>query len=230
MNPKCIGIIGGAGPLAGASLLERVLRRASSQYGCYKDADFPKVYLLSYPFSEMLTPEMDVLQLRQELKECLSQLRKSGAEVLAIACNTLHAFLDENEKDPDLIPMPAAIAAAIPAGESPLVLCTSTSRRFGLHKRTFQCVYPDIFTQLEIDEIIDQILKGADQQKIEEKLLAILKTQENGTIILGCTELSLFSNRLGGAKKIIVDPLDLLAKEILDKSYSKTWGNYVVSF
>ncbi len=63
MKPKSIGIIGGAGPLAGALLLERILILSGSEYGCYKDADFPEVILLSFPFSEMLTPERDVLQI-----------------------------------------------------------------------------------------------------------------------------------------------------------------------
>jgi len=97
MKPKPIGIISGAGPLAGAALLDRILYLAGSTYGCYKDGDFPKIFLLSFPFSEMLSPEMDIAQLQKELSSCLSQLRKSGAAVLAIACNTLHAFLDENE-------------------------------------------------------------------------------------------------------------------------------------
>ncbi len=50
MKPIPIGIVGGAGPLAGAALLERIFSLSGSLYGCYKDADFPKVLLLSFPF------------------------------------------------------------------------------------------------------------------------------------------------------------------------------------
>ncbi len=83
MKPKCIGIVGGAGPLAGALLLERILSLSSQIYDCYRDADFPKVFLLSFPFSEMLT-ELDRMQLEQEVSECLQELRKNGASVCLV--------------------------------------------------------------------------------------------------------------------------------------------------
>ena len=100
MRPKTIGIIGGAGPLAGALLLERILSLSMSLYGCYRDADFPKVVLISFPLSEMLSADVDEAQLRRELKQCLYQLRAQGASVIAIACNTLHAFLDKASRCP----------------------------------------------------------------------------------------------------------------------------------
>lgn len=82
--PKTIGIVGGAGPIAGVLLLERIFTLATKLYGCSRDKDFPKVILLSFPFTEMLTPEMDIRQLRNELKHCLTQLRENGATALAI--------------------------------------------------------------------------------------------------------------------------------------------------
>lgn len=219
MKPKSIGIIGGAGPLAGALLLERILILSGSEYGCYKDADFPEVILLSFPFSEMLTPERDVLQLRRELRECLNRLRKNGAAVLAIACNTLHAFLEENEDLSDLIHLPRVVAEEIPASEVPLVLCTSTSVQFGVHKQFFPCVYPDSKTQLQVDGIIDRVLKG--EMQIVDELLTILRAQEARTVVLGCTELSLFTKSLSVSDLIIIDPLEVAAKKVLEKSFLK---------
>lgn len=221
MKPQSIGIIGGAGPLAGAFLLERVLSLSGSIYGCYKDADFPKIFLLSFPFSEMLTPEINVAKLRQELSECLNQLRKNGATVLAIACNTLHAFLDEKEDLTNLILLPQVLAAEIPLNDVPLVLCTTTSVKFGLHKRFFPCVYPDSKTQSQVDRLIDQILKGAESQVVIQELLKILAAQAQGTIILGCTELSIYTKHLSASNKVIIDPLEIVAKKILEKSFLK---------
>ncbi len=217
MKPKPIGIVGGAGPLAGASLLERVLSISGSTYGCCKDADFPKVLLLSFPFSEMLSPETNATQLRTELKGCLNQLRKNGAAVLAIACNTLHAFLEEDEID--LVHLPKTVAMEIPEAEVPLVLCTTTSMQFGLHKQFFPCVYPDPDTQMQIDKIIGQILKGTDQQIIIDALLKIISVQTNTTVVLGCTELSLFTRYLAPCNKLIVDPLEIAANKIVEKSF-----------
>jgi aspartate racemase len=219
MKPKSIGIVGGAGPLAGALLLERVLSLSGSAYGCYKDADFPKVFLLSYPFSEMLSPEMDATRLQTELNECLAQLRKNGAAVLAIACNTLHLFLDENGNVSDLIHLPRATAAEIPSAVNPLVFCTSISTQFRLHQRFFPCLYPDSDTQVQIDRIIARILKGEDHQSIAHDLCNIVQRQCANTIILGCTELSLFTKSLLSCNKCIIDPIEIAAKKILEQVF-----------
>jgi len=221
MKPKSIGIVGGAGPLAGAALLERVLSLSGNTYGCYKDADFPQVTLLSFPFSEMLSPEMDIEQLRQELSACLNQLRKNGAAVLGIACNTLHAFLDEKDDLADLIHLPRVLSAEIRTAKIPLVLCTSTSRQFGLHKQFFPCVYPEPCMQVQIDRLIDQILKGVEKQAVIQELLKVLEAVTSRTIILGCTELSLFTKHLSSCNKWIIDPLEILANKLLEKSFQK---------
>ncbi len=211
MKPKTIGIVGGAGPMAGALLFERIISLSSSLYGCSRDADFPKVVLLSFPFSEMLTPDLDVTQVKGELRGCLEQLRSNGADVLAIACNTLHAFLDEDQSD--LIALPDVVE--IPEGEIPLVLCTSTSVRFGLHKRFFECEYPDKQTQKSVDWIIDQILSGVD---VVQELIQLLAGYEARTVVLGCTELSLFSKFLPSSR--ILDPLEMVAQAVVQRCFA----------
>jgi aspartate racemase len=221
MKPKPIGILGGAGPLAGALLLERVFSLSGSLYGCQRDSDFPKVFLLSFPFSEMLSPKMDVSLLRKELKECLDQLRRNGSEVISIACNTLHAFLDTQQPSIDLIHLPREVANAIPTDETPLVLCTSTSVQFEVHRHFFPCTYPESRVQKEIDSVIDQTLKGINRRIILKQLLAILNSQKAGIIVLGCTELSLFAKHLLLKNKIIIDPLEIAAKKLLKISFNK---------
>jgi aspartate racemase len=214
MKPISIGIIGGAGPMAGVMLLQRIFTLAGSQYGCFRDVDFPEVQLLSFPFSEMLTDERDEAKVREELSSCLNRLRSSGATVFAIACNTLHAFLDQI---PDgLIHLPQVTAREIPYGEIPLVLCTSTSSQFGLHKRFFPCAYPSTEDQCQVDRLIDLILKG---ENVAEQLSLLIEKQRASVIVLGCTELSLFSKDLTETKKLIIDPLEIMANKILEQAF-----------
>ena len=222
MKPKSIGIIGGAGPMAGAYLLERIFSIACKKYHCHKDSDFPQLHLLSFPFSEMLSPKMDEEQLQAELKSCLRQLRSQGASVIAIACNTLHAFLDEQDLRDDFLHLPKTLGKYLSHETPPLVLCTSTSVQFGLHRRYFPCVYPDPSTQVQIDEIIDQILKEGKTLGVLQKLKELIQAQMPSTIILGCTELSLFYADIQEIGKHIVDPLEVVAHEILQKSFSKS--------
>ena len=219
MKPKSIGIIGGAGPAAGAFLLERVLSISSKIYGCYRDSDFPKIFLISFPFSEMLSPAIDSATLQNELSACLNQLRNNGASILAIACNTLHAFLDEKEGLEDLVHLPRVLAKEIPLFNKPLILCTSTSARFGLHKRFFPCVYPDAQTQKQVDEIIDDTLRGMERKNVLKRLEELIQAQAESTLILGCTELSLFTADLSLPNKCIIDPLEVVANKILERSF-----------
>jgi aspartate racemase len=160
MKSKSIGIIGRAGPQAGALLLERVLSLSTQIDGCYKDSKFPKILLISFPFSRMLSTIIDTINLKDELRDCIDYLRKNGASVLAIACNTLHLFLDEKDELGELVHLPRALAEEILPKSKPLIFCTSTSAQFKLHQHYFFCSYPDPQTQAEVDHIIDQILKG----------------------------------------------------------------------
>lgn len=219
MKPKPIGIIGGAGPLAGAFLLERIFSLSTKIYGCYRDADFPQVFLISFPFSEMLSPNADAALLRKELRDCLNALRKQGASILAIACNTLHAFLEEKDLLDDFVHLPQVLEEER-LSDFPLVLCSSTSARLKLHKKFIRCSYPDGKTQREIDALIDQVLQGADRFMIIQKLQALIAKQNADTLVLGCTELSLFADQLSVAGKAIIDPLEIAAKKIVEKSFS----------
>lgn len=216
MFPKTIGIIGGAGPMAGVRLAERIFYHAGKKYGCHNDGDFPKLILLSFPFSDMLSPSKDAKLVTKELTNCFRQLRKNDAKVLAIACNTLHAFLDKRDDKEDLVHLPRTLAELNLPGK-PLVLCTSTSAQFGLHRRFLPCSYPLPETQKKVDHIIDEILKGKDQLA---ELDHLIRKEENDTFILGCTELSLFTEKLLIPGKQVIDPLELVALKVLEKSFT----------
>lgn len=215
MAPKPIGIIGGAGPLAGIALLTQIFRLARERYGCWKDEDFPMVFVLSFPFRDMLSDEIDPPRIREELRSCLKKLRDNGAAVIGIACNTLHAFLDSQEEDrPDLIQLP--LIAAEEVSSPPLILGTSTSRRFELYSKRFPCLYPDAKTQLEIDTLITQILKG---EEVTERLQALVQAAPAESILLGCTELSLYTPSLLSCNKKIIDPLQIMANKLINYSF-----------
>lgn len=211
MKPKPIGIVGGAGPLAAISLLAQIFCLARDAYGCWKDEDFPKVIAISFPFSDMLSSGMDSKRVRSELRSCLEMLRNNGAEVIGIACNTLHTFLDPCEGS-DLLQIPSLVEEKIEANENPLILCTSTSACSNLYRG----VYPDIDTQSMVDEIITKILKG---ENVLQELQELILKQPEEIIILGCTELSLYTKELEVPSKKIIDPLGILSEKIIQTSF-----------
>ena len=53
-----IGIISGAGPMAGVELLRLIIEFCQKE-GAFRDRDFPEIHLINIPFSEMLAEDFD---------------------------------------------------------------------------------------------------------------------------------------------------------------------------
>ncbi|CRX38563.1 aspartate/glutamate racemase family protein [Estrella lausannensis] len=220
MKPKNIGIVGGAGPMAGVLLTERVLALASSLYQCQRDRDFPQVTLFSFPFSEMLTDTVQEEILKGELTRALDTLKRTGAEVLAIACNTVHAFLSP-EMRASIIHMPLMTRERV-RGRRAMVLSTSTSVKKNVHGACFPSVYPGKEVQREIDLLIDRVLRREDLDLCKRELKRIVEAVERPDLplVLGCTELSLIKEGLVGFEGEIIDPLEIVAQEVIEKSFN----------
>jgi aspartate racemase len=70
--------------------------------------------------------------------------------------------------------------------------------------------------------VIEQILKGFSRKKVLQELKELIQEQEAAVVVLGCTELSLFSRQLSFLDKVIIDPLELAAKKVVEKSFINT--------
>lgn len=213
-KPK-VGIIGGAGPMAGAMLFEKLIEVAQKNYNCTQDSDFPFTLLLNYPFSDMLTNEKDQASIKTQLEECFSLFRKNNISIVAIACNTLHAFLPPNLKDLKFVHMIEETAYFLRKNnwDKPLVLCTSTSAEAKLHAQYFSCRYPDPKLQSTLDMLIEEITSGTCLSLASKHLDSLLKDEQ---MILGCTELSLLNEKAPLKGKKICDPNSLVAEKICE--------------
>ena len=222
MIPKSIGILGGAGPFASAFLLTKILSICSEKYGCYRDSSFPKIILISIPFTEMLGPQIEAEKIRQELLHGLQELKLLKAEVLTVACNTLHAFLNISDVQDSFMHMPQILAAKLrdSVSEVPLVLCTTTACKFELHRQFFRCNYPALEVQAQVDQLIDDILRGCNEAVVIAKLESLVNSQSSNKIILGCTELSMYAHKLKCPQKTVIDPLDMVANQIVNFSFN----------
>lgn len=219
MVPKTIGIVGGAGPLAGVALLKKIFQIAQEQYGCCMDADFPKVLFISYPFTNMLERDVNCQRIANELQQALDFLKNNGASIRAIACNTLHTFLNKSQME-GLISLPEETTSEVRKNTTtkPLVLCTKRTRSKALYDAFFPCVYPEEQVQKSIDELILLTLKG--DKEVGVQLTLLVEHLKEEVVLLGCTELSLWTDQLQQSGKVIIDPLLLVAETILKKSFS----------
>lgn len=236
MNLPRIGIIGGAGPMAGALLFQKIIQICQRQYRCQQDEDFPCIFLLSYPFMDMLNnpTAQQTGQIKGQLKACITRLIQNEVDQIVIACNTLHAFLDQMEKQDDrLTHMIKETGNVLKQRQiyDRLILCSTTSSCYQLHRRYFECTYPDERNQTCIQALIDKILAGQqikeDAEQLAMQLNQVFKEQEaaNPGIILGCTELSVLNEQFplhenGLDKRLrIFDPNQIVAERICQQIF-----------
>lgn len=216
-RPK-IGIIGGAGAMAGALLFETIVEVAQKKYKATHDADFPFILLLNFPFSNMLSQENPKDLIKDELKSCFDIFKKNDISVVAIACNTLHDYLPDDLSSFSFVHMIDETARFLQKNQwnTPLVLCTSTSKTSKIHKRHFDCSYTEQSLQKQIDTIIDEITAGDFPENTSKLLTDLFFHQE---IVLGCTELSFLHKRSPIKTKRICDPNLLVAEKICELTY-----------
>lgn len=227
-----LGIIGGAGPMAGVLLLQKIIQICQEKYHCQEDDDFPYIVLLSYPFTDSLISEDNANLAKRQLTTCLKRLDEDGVKIVAIACNTLHEYLDGSAYNFQFVHMIQETAKVIhlhPVTES-FVLCSMTAARCKLHQKYFNCIYPDEDLQLEIYKLMNKILAGnhcrEDSIQLAAQLnaqLALIENKDNNVgLVLGCTEFSVLNNQfplhLHGIDKrfTIFDPNQIVAEKICE--------------
>jgi aspartate/glutamate racemase len=205
------GIISGAGPMAGISLMTQIIKYCQSN-GAWRDRDFPEIRLINIPFSEMLEPGYDSETVRSELDKALREL-ESNSRYFVIACNTLHLFLPPRPIN-GLINLVDLMKAKISSGSRPLVLASKTSAENNLHGKLLNipCEY---WNPEESQRLIDTILAG---RPIDLNFLFELGKKR--TVILGCTEYSLVVQDLK-LPPTIIDPLRLASEFIGQKAVEK---------
>jgi len=224
--PK-VGIIGGAGPMAGILLFQKIVQIAQDRYGCCSDADFPYVMLVNYPFADMLQQDSRQKKLLQkQLEDCFFKFKANEISIAAIACNTLHEFLDsklfpDNIAFVHMIQETGCFLRENGLHES-IILCTDTSAQCKLHKKYFNCSYPEKIFQGYIQDLIYRIMKGEYSEEDSKMLASALNSlsSEKVSLVLGCTELSVFNDefplKMHGLNEnyLIVDPNLIVAEKI----------------
>lgn len=222
MNRAKIGLIGGAGPSAGGLLFEQLIKHCQEKYACKQDYNFPHIMLVNYPFSDMLAETLCSKTIKNELQNCIKDLKSSGCSIIAIACNTLHLFLEGTFDDIDFVHMIEETKEAVNkiSVHRPVVLCSSTAARNSLHKQYFDCEYATEDIQKILDTMIADITEGKNLPAISQQLSSILAERyQNFPIILGCTEFSYLHEKKPMDGKFIYDPSNIVAERIADIHY-----------
>lgn len=224
--PKKIGIIGGAGPMASCLLYRLIINECQTQYACAKDADFPEIILISYPFADMVTAQAATENrtiLVKQLQECFDRLAYEGAQIVAIACNTLHAFLDDVKipKTCQFIHIAQATSQyAKRMGLDRLVLLsTSTTAAASIYK---DCIIPNANDLKRVDQVIEKIHSASAGLADAQTLADVAQVYPGDGVILGCTDLPVLLAQyphVMTSERVALDTVDILAKEVVRSSF-----------
>lgn len=240
-----IGILSGAGPLAGVDVAKKLIEETQA----ITDQEHLPFMLSSIPAK---IPDRTQFLLHKNgenpgigIAELFLHLEKSGVTVAALACNTAHAEPIYKEF---LIRLSLAnsqlkilhivqetvifMADRLPQGASIGVLSTTGTRNLALYKdalieKDFQVIEPTEEEQIQVQEAIFNTQYGIKAQSspvhpqaVEnlQKTMRILKNRGAEVFLLGCTELPLaieFSKYLDCE---IIDPNRILARALI-KNY-----------
>lgn len=228
-NYKTLGIIGGVGPLATADFFQKLLKAV----GAAKDQDYPRVLVDCHS----AIPDRTEALLgagpnpTPEILDAARKLINSGAEVLAMPCNTAHAYYEQIQSQLN-VPLVNMVEATIehitqkfPGRKKVGFLGSNGSRKAEIYDQALvraglNPVNVSGRTQKEVMSAIygPQGIKAGNFLVPQKPLLkAVQELIENGAeaIILGCTELPLI---LKQADVPLIDTTQVLAEKLLESA------------
>ncbi|MEJ2049147.1 MAG: amino acid racemase [Calditrichota bacterium] len=225
-----VGIIGGMGPESTIRLMDKIIRYTPVT----REQDHLRMIVDNNPgipdrtdFLLGIGPSPVPM-----LIESAQLLENAGANFIAIACNTAHAFIREihnvvNTPVLDMLALTAdKLGGQFPPGSTFLLLTTSGSLLANLFQKYlnhFRLKVPDPEQQNLIMEIIygKSGVKCAGSNRTNgmrlKKVIKDLIGPDLSGIIAGCTEISLIlTDKIFDL--LVIDPLDILAREIVRRA------------
>ena len=215
------------GPLAGVQLQELIIKATPAA----KDQDHLEVVCFTFPSIPDRTESLENdggASFSSAVLKAARFLEDAGATVLAIPCNTAHAKLEDiqGEVNIPVLDMIDFVIQELKAkyanGVSVGLLATNGTLKEKIYEKRgqgrFRWIIPDEYDQKIITQIIYGIKGGVDPNKFIndiEKIVSYIVQQGAESVVLGCTELSLFRAQLQKSEYPIVDPLTILAERLV---------------
>ncbi|HWW07325.1 aspartate/glutamate racemase family protein [Collimonas sp.] len=228
-----IGVVGGIGPAATVDFMTKIVRNTPAE----RDQDHIKVVVEQNPQIPDRTANLigDGADPTISLYSTCKRLEAADADIIAIPCNTAHAFVERIQ--PYLsIPVVNMLTAAVEHIQKNLprdaivgLMATTGTVRSGVYHEAaanarIELLIPDEDHQSRVMNAIygeEGIKAGFIEGSCREDLCAVLEhLAKRGAraVILGCTELPLILSSTGsfpvfGTTVEIIDPTEILAKK-----------------
>ena len=243
---RVVGILGGMGPAAGADFA-RLFVAACTEHmqrsGVpVSDQAFPEHWLAQVPVPDRSAalghPGFGGHQPLEPMLQAMGKLAALGAQTVAVACNTAHAWHGElQQRFPHLEVLHVAreVARTL-AGRGVRVglLATEGTYAAGLYDEALLrvgllCHVPDAFEKAQLMRGIYEGVKGGDlvlaRGCFTQVADALARRHGLNTLILGCTEIPLALSSVPGLAGLeLVDPAALLARTLASRAYDSAYA------
>lgn len=243
-KPFKVGVVGGVGPAATVDFMQKVVRNTPAS----RDQDHIKLHVEQNPQIPDRTDNLlgDGPDPTIALYATCKKLEDGGADLIAIPCNTAHAYVERIQ--PRLgIPIVnmltetvQAIRQRLPALREVGVLATSGTLGSGVYARALaeqglRQLQPSAAAQERVMQAIygrQGVKAGHTQGICQEDIRAGLDDlieQGARVVILGCTELPLLlpmselAHR-SGETIMLIDPTDTLARRCVALAHARSAG------
>ena len=230
---RTIGVIGGMGPLATADFYLRLVRATPAA------TDQEHLHVLIDSNTEIPDRTAAIEGRGPDptpvLVETAQRLVAAGAEVLAVPCNSAHAFLDAIRRAVPGVPVLDIMeeVASSAAGLNPVpqavgLLATSGTVRQHLYhaalsRRSIEVMSPDADAQRVVSGAIASVKAGETGPEVRARIRGIadaLVRAGAGAIVLGCTELPLILGP-GDVAVPVLDGTEILARAAVREGFGE---------
>jgi len=228
---KVVGIIGGLGPASTIDYYKEIIR----EYKKHSN-DYPEIIIYSLNMVEIMDylALSDYDSLIKKIAEAINQMKKAGADFVAISSNTPHVVFNEIRKSSNL-PLISIIESNVNETRKNgftkvLLIGTSFTMKADFYRNGFAnanigCVVPNDYEKEAIHNIIFPNLEnGIVIPEDKEKLIKIIEKincrEKIDAVILACTELPLMIQK-DNLKIPTVNTTKVHINEIVNKLLSK---------
>ncbi|MFD3675461.1 aspartate/glutamate racemase family protein [Streptomyces sp. NPDC058613] len=225
---RTLGVLGGMGPSATAEFLRVFATKAPAT----TDQEHPRVILLSDPGIPDRTASLvagDEAPL-VPLREGLHTLAGWGAGLLAVPCNTAHAFIDRFRAE---LPVPVVhiidatlLAAMRTSPEGSWLAATTGTVLSGLYQRRAEELGHPLFVPGgDVQELVHEASvlikagRSAAAGAVYAEAVRNLREKIDAPVLAACTELPLAHAAAGLPAEQMVSSLDALADACLAELY-----------
>lgn len=225
MSKNKIGIVSGMGPLAGADVLTKLLKISALVHGASEDVDYPDTVLVSHGIDGFDNTGAITSSFETELQQMLDAVIEQGANIIGIACNTAHLFIDRlDAHGVTVVNLIDAVAKEAAKRKVDHLLLTSNSAKQQrlyhgyLQKHGVKFSETNDSQQRLLDDAIGHVMAYQLNEAaacVEE----VLKSTNTEAIIAGCTELPIAIDRLKPEGLHIVDSNNVLAAALAREYY-----------